>query len=165
MQFREQANKIQVLAYRGYNKEKRRAEVKMLGSFDRYSFKLSDGLLDSLTDEEKKELTAHIETMRQSADESHRQYVMSSVIDKLAEADALLVAGMAFDITRLDADRAAAVWRSIKALESMMTEAGFPRPKRAYGKKKAAPATDPRQQALPVDDGPMIPMAGMKLHD
>ncbi|EQD77172.1 hypothetical protein B1A_03087, partial [mine drainage metagenome] len=36
MQFREQANKIQVLAYRGYNKEKRRAEVKMLGSFDRY---------------------------------------------------------------------------------------------------------------------------------
>ena len=152
MQFREQANKIQVLAYRGYNKAKRRAEVKMLGSFDRYSFKLSDGLLDALTAEEKNELTAHIERMRQSADESHRHYVMSSVIDKLAEADALLVAGMAFDIPRLDADRAAAVWRSIKALESMMTTAGYPRPKRsyAYGKKKAAPAADPRQQALPV---------------
>jgi len=148
MQFREQANKIQVLAYRGYNKEKRRAEVKMLGSFDRYSFKLSDGLMDSLTDEEKKELTAHIERLRQSSEERSRQYLMSSVIDKLAEADTLLVAGMAFDITRLDVDRAASVWRSIKALEAMMTEAGYPRPKRAYGKKKAAaPAS---QQALPV---------------
>lgn len=146
MQFREQANKIQVLAYRGYNKEKRRAEVKMLGSFDRYSFKLSDGLMDSLTDEEKKELTAHIERLRQSSEERSRQYLMSSVIDKLAEADTLLVAGMAFDITRLDVDRAASVWRSIKALEAMMTEAGYPRPKRAYGKKKAADS----RQALPV---------------
>lgn len=136
MQFREQANKIQVLAYRGYNKVKRRAEVKMLGSIDRYSFKLSDGLLDKLTDREKEELTAYIEKLRQSSEERSRQYVMSSVIDRLAEADALLVAGMSFDITRLDAERAAAVWRSIKALESMMTEAGYPRPKRAYRRKQ-----------------------------
>jgi len=149
MQFREQANKIQVLAYRGYNKEKRRAEVKMLGSFDRYSFKLSDGLLDSLTDEEKKELTAHISTMRQSSEDRNRQYVMSSVIYKLAEADALLAAGMVFDTTCLDADRAAAVWRSIKALETTMETAGYPRPRRAYSKKVASVA-DPRQQDLPV---------------
>ncbi len=151
MQFREQANKIQVLAYRGYNKEKRRAEVKMLGSFDRYSFKLSDGLMDSLTDDEKKELTAHIEQMRQSADESHRQYVMSSVVSRLKEADPLLVAGMAFEVMHLTADEAAAVWRSMKALGRMLETAGHPAPKRAYGKKKkAAPAVDPRQQALPV---------------
>lgn len=148
MQFREQAKKIQVLAYRGYNKEKKRADVKMLGSFDKYTFTLSDGLLDSLTDEEKKELTAHIETMRQSSEDRSRQYVMSSVIDRLAEADSLLVAGMAFDITHLNSDRSAAVWRSIKALESMMEAAGYPRPKRAYGKDKSV-CSDPRQQALP----------------
>jgi hypothetical protein len=150
MQFREQANKIQVLAYRGYDKNKRRSIIKMLGSFDRYSFKLSDGLLDNLTDEEKKELAAYIDKMRQTNEERSKQYLMSSVIDALVKADALLIAGMAFDITRLDADRANSVWRSIKALESMLETAGYPRPKRAYRKKSTSVVVDPQQQILPV---------------
>jgi hypothetical protein len=36
MQFKTVGKRIQVLAYRGYDQEKRRAVVKMLGSFDAY---------------------------------------------------------------------------------------------------------------------------------
>ena len=156
MQFRQQGRRVQVLAYRGYNKEKKRADVKMLGSFDRYTFEMTDGLLDSLTVEEKEELTSHIEELRQSADESHRRYVMSSVVSRLKEADPLLVAGMAFEVMHLTADEAAAVWRSMKALGKMLEAAGHPAPKRAYGKNKSqptAPAADPRQASL-IETGP-----------
>ncbi len=148
MQYREQGNRIQVLAYRGYNKEKRRAEVKMVGSFDRYSFTLSDGLLDTLTDDERAELQAKIDEMRAEAEQCNRRYVMSSVVRELIEADAHLVAGMAFDITRIDADQAAAIWRSIKALEAMLTTAGYPRPKRNYTKQNHKPPADNHELAL-----------------
>ena len=52
MQFKHQGNRIQVLAYRGYDKEKRRAVVKMLGSLDDYNFQPSDGLIEGMTDDE-----------------------------------------------------------------------------------------------------------------
>ena len=51
MQFKRQGRRVQVLAYRGYDKEKRRAIVKMMGSYDVYSYEPSDGLIDSLTDD------------------------------------------------------------------------------------------------------------------
>ena len=38
MQFKEQKGRVQVLAYDGYDKEKRRAIVKMLGSFESKRF-------------------------------------------------------------------------------------------------------------------------------
>ena len=61
MQFKEQKGRVQVLAYDGYDKEKRRAIVKMLGSFDRYTYSPSVGLLENLTDEQMMELQSEIE--------------------------------------------------------------------------------------------------------
>lgn len=150
MQFRRQANKIQVLAYRGYDKVKRRAIVRMLGSFDRYTFELSDGLMDNLTDDEKEELTSYIEKLRQSYEERKRREAMSSAVEGMAEAGKLIESGMTFDVSRLDGQQATIVWQAIKALESELTNAGYPRPKRAY-RKKAVPDFDPRQEVLPVD--------------
>ena len=66
MQFKEQKGRVQVLAYSGYDKEKRRAIVKMLGSFDRYNYSPSVGLLENLTDEQRMELQSEIEKRRQS---------------------------------------------------------------------------------------------------
>ena len=74
MQFKRQGRRVQVLAYRGYDKEKRRAIVKMMGSIDAYSYEPSDGLIENLTDEEKKELQSYIETERQAAEKRSRQY-------------------------------------------------------------------------------------------
>jgi len=79
MQFREQGKRIQVLGYRGYDKAKRRAVVKLLGSFDRYTFTPSDGLLESMTDDEKLELQSHMETMRQSQQKAIGQHHMKNL--------------------------------------------------------------------------------------
>lgn len=94
MQFRPQGNRVQVLAYRGYNKEKRRAEVKLLGSFSRTDFSLSDGLFDALTDGEKEELQSHITAMRQSYDKTirlsavrHVSHYMKEVSDSLSNPE------------------------------------------------------------------------------
>ena len=74
MQFKKQGNRVQVLAYRGYDKVKRRAIVKMLGSYDVHSYEMTDGLLDNMTAEEKEELQSYIEKERQSDQKEIRQY-------------------------------------------------------------------------------------------
>ena len=48
MQFKKVGKRIQVLAYRGYDTEKRRAVVKMLGSFDAYTHETPAELLDGV---------------------------------------------------------------------------------------------------------------------
>lgn len=142
MQFREQTNKIQVLAYRGYNKAKRRAEVKMLGSFDRFTYALSDGLLDALTEDERTELKAKIDEMKQAAAETSKRYTMSGSVSSLESAARLLDQGETFaeGVARLNTDRAARVWAALVALEKELEAAGHHRPKRAY-KKRSEPAT------------------------
>ena len=66
MQFKPQGRRVQVLAYAGYDKDKKRAIVKMLGSYDSYNLEPSDGLINNLTDEQKTELQSHFEEVRQS---------------------------------------------------------------------------------------------------
>jgi hypothetical protein len=149
MQFQKLGKRVRVLSYRGYDKDKKRSIVKFLGSLDAYTFAPSDGLIEALTDDEKTELQAYIEKERQARQDSSDSYVMRSVVNELVAADALLVAGMAFDVSRLDADKAASVWRSIRALEAMLTTAGYPKPKRGYGKSKTkANPSVARQQDL-----------------
>lgn len=72
MQFRAAGKRVQVLAYRGYDKVKRRATVKLLGSFDRYGYDVPEELTNVLTDDEKKELQSHIENIRQSDNKQSR---------------------------------------------------------------------------------------------
>ena len=43
MQFKPVGNRIQLVAYRGYDQEKRRAIVKVLGSIDAYSLVMRQG--------------------------------------------------------------------------------------------------------------------------
>jgi len=109
MQFKRQGRRVQVLAYRGYDKEKRRAIVKMMGSYDVYSYEPSDGLIDSLTDDEKKELQSHIETERQEAEKRSRQYSATDT------------------------------WAAIEALTKAMRKAGYPKPRKAPQKAADAP--------------------------
>ena len=56
MQFKPVGNRIQLVAYRGYDQEKRRAIVKVLGSMDAYTLELPKDLLDILSEDEKAEV-------------------------------------------------------------------------------------------------------------
>jgi hypothetical protein len=125
MQFREQGRRIQILAYRGYDKEKKRATVKLLGSIDRYSFTPSDGLMESLTDDEKKELQSHTNSIRQSSDKTLRQYAVQQCATRIKEvADSLADAECASLITR---ESATATFEAIDLLTKRLRKMGFRR--------------------------------------
>lgn len=128
MQFKEQKNKVQVLAYEGYDKEKRRAIVKMLGSFDRYDYSLSVGLLERLTVEQKKELQSEIERRRQSDDKRMNSYIISdshSRINKIAD----IISSGEYDSQAIMADK---IWEAMDLLARSLKRAGFKKPHRTH---------------------------------
>lgn len=128
MQFKEQKGKVQVLVYSGYDKEKRRAIVKMVGSFDRYDYSLSVGLLDSLTVEQKEELQSEIERRRQSHDKSMRQ---ASILysDSRIKEYADIVSSGEYDIPP---EKAAEIWEAMDLLARSLKKAGFKKPSKTH---------------------------------
>ena len=95
MQFRQAGNRVQVLAYRGYDKEKRRAVIKLLGSYDRSNTdNRTENLTYEMTGDELKEFQSHIEAIRLS-DEKDRRLAqlrniaaeMSAVAQSLGKPD------------------------------------------------------------------------------
>lgn len=148
MQYREQGDRIQVLAYRGYNKEKKRAEVKMLGSYNRYSFKTTDGLLEAMTDDEKKDFTVHIENERLSSEVTSRLYNFKQTYSKILYAyDCIKNHGMTFDASKVTAADAEAIHSAMKAMTKALEDAGHLAPKRPY-KAKTAKVVENKQLPL-----------------
>lgn len=126
MQFRPAGKRVQVLAYRGYDKTKKRAQVKLLGSFDRYSYDLSDGLADALTDDEKAELQSHIEKMRQLLDSTIRQSNVRHLASRIKEvSDSLTDEQYA---SRITPEYASEVYQSIDSLTKTLRKLGHVRP-------------------------------------
>ena len=128
MQFKEQKGRVQVLAYDGYDKEKRRAIVKMLGSFDRYDYSLSVGLLEKLTVEQKTELQSEIERRRQSDDKRMDSYIISdshSRINKIAD----IISSGEYDIPTEKADQ---IWAAMDLLARSLKKAGFKKPPKTH---------------------------------
>jgi hypothetical protein len=140
MQFKRQGRRIQVLAYRGYDRAKRRAIVKMLGSLDAYSYEPSDGLLENLTGEEKIELQSYIEKERQAVEKRTRQYSAMSIASRINEVADTIRAG---DFVPAEA-WATEAWAALDALIKALRRSGHPRPKR----KRPAPVALPGQADL-----------------
>lgn len=151
MQFKRQGRRVQVLAYRGYDKEKRRAIVKMMGSIDVYSYELSGGLVENLTDEERIELQSYIETERQAEEKRIRLYSAKSAASRIKEVADTIQGG---DFEPSEA-WAADTWAAIEALTKVMRKAGYPKPRKAP--QKAADAPMPGQAGLPLGDAPEAP--------
>jgi len=86
MQLRESGNTIQILVYRGYSKEKRRAIVKMIGSINKYTLKPSEGLIEQLTDKERDELNGFIEQKQKTITDQRRADSFGLAITYLIQA-------------------------------------------------------------------------------
>ena len=138
VQFKEQGGKVQVLVYVGYDKVKCRAIVKMVGSFDKYTYKPSAGLLDKLTVEQRDELQAECDKRRQVALGLNRKHYINALGANLRGAyDALNG-----DVP-MTAEQAADVWAAMGDLVKAMRKAGHVRP------AKIKPvAENPRQASL-----------------
>ena len=135
MQFREAGKRIQVLAYAGYDKEKRRSVVQLLGSIDKYDLTPTVKLLEKLTDAQKIELQEYIESIRQSRTEKHRQHVAKNLHSDIKNVADSLTEG----VYEPDAAWAASVYHAIDEITRAMRRSGFARPKKS---KKSDPSAD-----------------------
>jgi hypothetical protein len=128
MQFREQGKRIQVLGYRGYDKAKRRAVVKLLGSFDLYEFTPSDGLVESLTDDEKLELQSHIENILQSRAKAVGRSHLRSLASHIKNVSDSLIEESSDGI--LTEQYACQIYEAVDSLTKKLRKLGYSRPVR-----------------------------------
>lgn len=144
MQFKPQGSRIQVLAYRGYDKQKRRAIVRMQGALDAVSYAPSDGLLDNLTDLEKTELQAYVKTQQQQARNHQQQSDCQHIAQRIEAAAGGLKSGIA-----LTEDQAAAIWSAMAALQKALKAQGHT--KKNTKVKQAVP-----EEKIQQEQGPFL---------
>ncbi|MET0962053.1 MAG: hypothetical protein ABWY05_04440 [Noviherbaspirillum sp.] len=138
MQFKEQGGKVQVLLYTGFDEAKNAPVVRIVGSFDKYSYKFSPGLLDKLNFEQRDELEAECQRRRQAALALNRQHYINAVAANMRGACDSLDNNAA--LTPQQSDE---IWDAMAELVRAMRQAGYPRPTRD---RKAA--ADPGQSSL-----------------
>lgn len=127
MQFRRAKNRIQVLAYRGYDKEKKRSIIKMLGSFDAETFEYPDSLTNDMTVDEKEELQSYIESMRHS----NRNFLLKIETLYLYRSIDKVSASLTGEIDYMTDEVANGLYASIDGLYKALRKAGYKRPSKA----------------------------------
>jgi hypothetical protein len=138
VQFKDQGGKVQVLLYSGFDEAKQCPIVKIVGSFDKYTYKPSAGLLDKLTMEQREELQAECNRRRQAAVSLNRQHYITALAANIRGACDSLEHAAA-----LSPQQAIDIWNAMHELAAAMREAGYPRP------TKTRPlADDPKQITL-----------------
>lgn len=148
MQFRTAGRKTQVLAYAGYDKEKKRAKVEMVASFDTHAPSYDVSWVEGRkTDALEKELTAHLTSIIVAATNKLTDESLQNAAVLLLRAGHILKLDPqhAFQPLDINTEKVAELWLGIRQVEKMLTDSGHPRPKRAY---KSAPDQDPRQKPL-----------------
>ena len=144
MQFRKAGNKIQILAYAGYSKEKRRSVVQVIGTLDRYSPSLTDDLKNKLTVEQQKEVTEWIDQRRKADDLAAKQATalhLDSSIIRLADS-------LTSEEVALSDEQAARLYDAMATLQKALKKCGHRKPTRAPA-IQPSPALDPAQSAIP----------------
>lgn len=125
MQFKEQGGKVQVLLYTGFDEARNAPIVRIVGSFDKYTYKPSPGLLDKLSLEQRDELDAECNRRRHAALALNRQHYVNSLAANIRGACDSLDNNAALTPQQTDE-----IWDAMADLVRAMREAGYPRPSR-----------------------------------
>jgi hypothetical protein len=125
VQFKEQGGKVQVLLYTGFDEAKNAPIVRIVGSFDKYTYKPSPGLLDKLNVEQRDELEAECQRRRQAALALNRQHYINTLAANIRGACDSLDNNAA--LTPQQSDE---IWDAMAELVRAMREAGYQRPAR-----------------------------------
>jgi len=138
MQFKKQGRRVQVLAYRGYDKEKRRSIIKMLGSYDAQTYKPSDGLIESMTDEERKELQSHMEEEAQRKEKEVVQALSSYLPVQIKKT----INAIENDDFEPSQEWSSSVFEIVDELRKSLRKRGHTKPRKAPQQKSKANEKD-----------------------
>jgi hypothetical protein len=128
MQFKKIGGRVQVLAYRGYDKEKRRSVVQLLGTMNAYTFEPSVGLLEKLTDDEKTELQSYKEKIRQQEQKQYDSHSVLHIDSRIDIVSKLLETPENYSLNQQWGD---GVWLALDKLQKALKKAGHQKPKKA----------------------------------
>ena len=128
MQFKPVGNRIQLVAYRGYDKEKRRAIVKVLGSMDAYTLDVPKDLLDVLSEDEKAEVVSYIADTKAKNKKRNNTLSVQYVGSSLTRVADLVLDGV--EDYELDEQWGIEVWAALEKMQKALKKAGYARPKR-----------------------------------
>ncbi|WP_298066461.1 hypothetical protein [uncultured Acinetobacter sp.] len=128
MQFKPVGNRIQLVAYRGYDKEKRRAIVKVLGSMDAYTLDVPKDLLDVLSEDEKAEVVSYIADTKAKNQKRNNTLSVQYVGSSLTRVADLVLDGV--EDYELDEQWGIEVWAALEKMQKALKKAGYARPKR-----------------------------------
>lgn len=142
MQFKEVGGQIQVIVYKGYDKEKKRSVTKMVGSLSRSNYSPSDGLLDSLSVDEKTELQSFIEKSLLSV-KKHDRLLYAKFADSHINKLTDIFSDESVIIDDLQADK---LWSAMADLQKVLKKRGYKKPKPVRQKK----VSDSKQANLPI---------------
>jgi hypothetical protein len=126
VQFKEQGGKVRVLVYSGYDEVKQVPRIKAVGSFDKYTYKPSPGLMDKLNAQQRDELEAEWQRRRQRAVGLNRQHYLNTLIPNLRGACESLR-----EQACLTPEEAQQIWDALEDLSKAMRQAGYVKPARA----------------------------------
>lgn len=126
MQFREKGSKVEVLLYSGYDEVKQVSRIKVVGSFDKYTYKPSPGLMDKLNVQQRDELSAEWERRRALALGLNRQHYINSLVPTLRGASDSLRNQIA-----VSPEQASQIWEALDELGKALRQAGHPKPSRS----------------------------------
>jgi len=121
MQFKRRGKKIQVLAYEGYDKEKKRAIVKLKGTLDARNFEPTERLLNNLTVEQKDELQSYINNRRQELKDWSLKNTIIEISDELKKSAKALEK----NLFELNDEKAKEIYDAIDDLKKAMRKKGF----------------------------------------
>ncbi len=121
MYFKKAGRKVQVLAYRGYDRDKKRAIIKMVGSISGLSFSPSVAHGDSLTEDEKMEIQSYIEMEKRRREVEAQQWTARALPEKLETAIEAIRAGT----HEISEQWAEGVWSGMDELGRRLRKAGY----------------------------------------
>lgn len=130
MQFRLQKNRLRLLAYRGYNKEKKRSNIKLVGTIDWNTLQIPAKVLEVLKEAEKAELQKYLD-----AENRKRRHAsnLNAVQDLPNCLKSLLSALASFGDTlpaACDKNWAAQTWAQLREMEDHLRHLGLRKPHR-----------------------------------
>ena len=126
MQFKKSGNRIQVLAYRGYDNGKRRAVVKMLGSFHSQTYEIPTELLDNLSDDERIELKDYIDSLKQLSNQQCEQILVAHLSRDMVKVAVLILD----ENSKVSEQWGHDMWTALETMQKSLRKAGFKRPVR-----------------------------------
>jgi len=130
MQFRRKKDRLHLLAYRGYSKEKKRSIVKMVGTIDWQTLQVPPKVQEALNETEKAELQVYLDAERKQRRVEAIRQTAQNLPGRLKTLNNALAAYAEALPAACDSNWAVQTWSALREMEDHLRRHGLRKPHR-----------------------------------